>query len=157
MEAVIFVGIQGSGKTTFYRERFFNTHVRVSLDMLRTRHREQILFRACLAAKQPFVIDNTNPLPSDRARYIGEARRAGFRIVAYYFETSLQDAMRRNSRRPGKEKIPAVALAGTLKKLQAPTLEEGFDEVYAVTISPDNKFQLRTSGGERSAGAGSSE
>src|SRR4051812_8782542 len=37
MEAVILIGIQGSGKSTFYRERFFDTHVRVSLDLLKTR------------------------------------------------------------------------------------------------------------------------
>ncbi|HTU33370.1 MAG TPA: AAA family ATPase, partial [Candidatus Acidoferrum sp.] len=95
MEAVIFVGIQGSGKTSFYRERFFNTHVRISLDMLRTRHREGMFFRACLAAGQSFVIDNTNPLPSDRARYVPGARRAGFRVMGYYFESSLGDSMRR--------------------------------------------------------------
>ena len=41
VEAVIFVGLQGSGKSTFYRERFFDTHVRLSLDMLKTRHRER--------------------------------------------------------------------------------------------------------------------
>jgi predicted kinase len=151
MEAVIFIGIQGSGKTSFYRERFFNTHVRISLDMLRTRHREKILLDACLAAKQPFVIDNTNPLLGDRARYIGEARRAGFRVVAYYFETSLGDAMRRNNQRAGKEKIPAVALAGTLKKLQRPTLKEGFDAVYRVTISGEGKFQVESSSQEAAA------
>lgn len=139
MEAVIFVGIQGSGKTSFYRERLFNTHVRISLDMLRTRHRERVLFQACLAAKQPFVIDNTNPLPGDRARYIPEARRAGFRVLGYYFGTSLQDAMRRNNQRAGREKIPAVALAGTLKKLRPPAVEEGFDAIYRVTIC-DGKF-----------------
>src|SRR5690348_16523083 len=99
MEAVIFVGVQGSGKSTFYRERFFDTHVRINLDMLRTRHREQLLLAACLAAKQPFVIDNTNPLPADRARYIGAAREAGFRVIVYFFETSLQDAIRRNKQR----------------------------------------------------------
>ena len=53
MEAVLFCGIQGTGKSTFYVRRFFRTHVRVNLDMLRTRHRELILFNACLAAKQP--------------------------------------------------------------------------------------------------------
>jgi len=37
MEAVIFVGLQAAGKSTFYRERFFDTHVRINLDMLRTR------------------------------------------------------------------------------------------------------------------------
>lgn len=147
MEAVIFIGIQGSGKSSFYRERFFNTHVRISLDMLRTRHREHVLFRACLAAKQPFVIDNTNPLPSDRARYIPEAKGAGFRVIGYHFETSLQDAMRRNSQRA--EKIPAVALAGTLKKLQAPGFQEGFDAIYTVTIS-DGEFVVTEQPGPQS-------
>jgi predicted kinase len=87
MEAVIFVGIQGSGKSSFYRQQFFDTHVRISLDVLRTRHREQLLFAACLAAKQPFVVDNTNPLLRDRARYIEPARKAGFRVVAYFFDS----------------------------------------------------------------------
>ena len=140
MEAVIFVGIQGSGKSSFYRERFFDTHVRISLDVLRTRHREQLLFAACLAAKQPFVIDNTNPLVHDRARYIEPARKAGFRMVAYFFETSLADAMRRNHQRGGKQKVPVPAIAGTLRKLQVPTLEEGYDEIHKVTLSLDGVF-----------------
>src|SRR6202040_2322035 len=113
MEAVIFVGVQGSGKSTFYRERFFDTHVRINLDMLRTRHREQLLLAACLAGKHALVIDNTNPLPSDRARYIGPAREAGFRVVAYFFATSLADAIRRNKERAGKQRIPVPAIAGT--------------------------------------------
>ena len=35
-EIVIFVGIPASGKTTFYKERFFPSHVYVSQDQLRT-------------------------------------------------------------------------------------------------------------------------
>lgn len=142
MEAVIFVGVQGSGKTTFYLERFFDTHVRISLDVLRTRQREQFLLAACLQAKQPFVIDNTNPLPSDRARYIGPARAAGFRVIAYFFQTALRDAIRRNNQRSGKQKIPVPAVASTFRKLCPPTLEEGFDALYTVTISPQNKFEV---------------
>jgi predicted kinase len=139
-EAVIFVGIQGSGKTTFYRERFFETHVRINLDMLRTRRREQLLFEACLQSGQSFVVDNTNPLATDRARYIEPARAAGFSLVAYFFQTDLRDAMRRNNQRAGKSKIPAVALAHTLKKLQPPTLDEGFSKIYTVEISAENRF-----------------
>jgi predicted kinase len=140
MEAVIFMGVQGSGKTTFYRDRFFDTHVRINLDMLKTRHREQLLLAACLAAKQPFVIDNTNPLPSDRARYIGVAREAGFRVVAYFFDTTLRNAIQRNNQRTGKQKIPVPAIAGAFRKLQIPTRQEGFDDVYSVTIGPDGGF-----------------
>jgi predicted kinase len=140
MEAVIFVGVQGSGKTTFYRDHFFDTHVRISLDVLRTRHRERLLLAACLAGKQPFVIDNTNPLPTDRSRYIEPAKKAGFRVVAYFFETSLRDAIRRNKERAGKKKVPVPAIAGTLRKLQPPTREEGLDAIYKVAVAPDGGF-----------------
>ena len=40
MEMVLFVGIQATGKSSFYLERFFRTHVRINLDMLKTHHRE---------------------------------------------------------------------------------------------------------------------
>ena len=50
MEAVLLIGIQASGKTTFYLERFSRTHLRLNLDMLRTRRRERLLLAACLEA-----------------------------------------------------------------------------------------------------------
>ena len=51
MEAVLFIGIQATGKSSFYLERFFRTHVRFNGDMLRTRHREELLVQACLEGK----------------------------------------------------------------------------------------------------------
>jgi len=144
MEAVIFVGVQGSGKTCFYRERFFETHDRISLDVLRTRQREQLLLAACVQGRQAFVIDNTNPLPSDRARYIAPARAAGFRVVVYFFETSLRDAIRRNNQRGGKKKVPVPGVAATFRKLQVPTQEENIDAVYVVKISHENRFVVTT-------------
>jgi predicted kinase len=140
MEVVIFIGIQGSGKSSFFRERFFDTHVRVNLDMLRTRRREELLVAACLEGGQSFVVDNTNPLPSDRARYVGPARAAGFRTVAYFFESSLREAMQRNNLRAGKQRVPAPAVAAAFKKLVRPSAEEGFDEIYTVTLTGDSGF-----------------
>jgi len=142
MEAVIFTGVQGAGKSTFYRERFSDTHIRINLDMLKTRRREQLILEACLAARQSFVVDNTNPLANDRARYVLPARAAGFRVVAYFFETPLGEALRRNNLRLAKKKIPAIAVAGTFKKIQQPTLEEGFDEIHSVTLTAANQFIL---------------
>lgn len=70
MEAILFTGIPASSKSTFYKERFFATHIRINLDMLKTRKREALILQACLAAQQPFVVGNTNILKSERAPYI---------------------------------------------------------------------------------------
>jgi predicted kinase len=143
VEAVIFIGVQGAGKTTFYRERFFDTHVRISLDLLRTRRRERLIFEACIAGLQPLVVDNTNPLAADRARYVRPARAAGFRLIAYFFETELRDAIKRNSQREREKKVPVAAVVGTMKRMQRPLLEEGFDEIHLVQLTAENRFLLR--------------
>ncbi|MGH2603213.1 MAG: AAA family ATPase [Dehalococcoidia bacterium] len=127
MEAVIFVGLQASGKSSFYLARFFRTHVRLNLDMLKTRHRLDLLLRACIEAKQPFVIDNTNVTAARRAPFITSAREARFRVTGDYFDTPLAECLRRNELREGRERIPKQGILGTLKQLEAPTLSEGFD------------------------------
>jgi predicted kinase len=141
MEAVILAGIQGSGKTTFALERFFQTHVRLSLDQLKTRHKENILLHACLAAQQPFVIDNTNVTIEARAHYLRLAKAAGFRCVLYFFETTTRDAIGRNSGRPPNQRVPNLAILGSYKKQQPPTKEEGFDEIYKVRVT-EGRFEL---------------
>lgn len=30
MEAVLLIGVQATGKSSFYKERFFNTHIRIN-------------------------------------------------------------------------------------------------------------------------------
>lgn len=134
MEVLIFTGLQASGKSSFYKERFFNTHVRINLDMLRTRNREERLLQACLEMKQPFVVDNTNPTAADRARYIEPARRANFRVVAYYFQPDVQGSRVRNDLRTGRARVPVGAIYGTVKRLEAPSWEEGFDAIYDVWV-----------------------
>jgi predicted kinase len=140
MQAVIFTGVQGSGKTTFYVERFLNTHVRISLDVLKTRPRERALLETCLATRQPFVVDNTNPKMEVRATYIAAARQAGFRVIGYFFETSLEEALRYNARRRGRALIPAPGVVATYKRLEPPQRSEGYDELFTVTHGADGAF-----------------
>ncbi len=142
MQAVIFMGIQGSGKTTFYAERFLKTHLRISLDLLKTRNKEQQFIQLCLATGQKFVIDNTNPTAVERKRYIEAAKASRFDVIGYFFNTTVHEAIERNSRRTGKENISVIGIRATNKKLQHPTLDEGFDVLYEVTIS-DNKFAVQ--------------
>jgi predicted kinase len=140
MEAVIFIGLQAAGKSSFYRDRFFSSHIRINLDMLKTRNREKIIFQACLSAKQSFVVDNTNPRLEDRERYIQPAKEKDFKIVGYYFQSRLEDCLRRNSQRPSGRSIPEVAFFATQKRLVLPSFDEGFDELYYVKIGTNNTF-----------------
>jgi predicted kinase len=142
MEAVILVGIQAAGKSTFYRERFFATHVRISLDLLRTRHRERSLMAWCLSHGQRLVVDNTNVTAAGRADYIFPARAAGFRVIGYVFESSVPASITRNAGRQQAEQVPAKAIGGTKKRMEWPRREEGFDELHFVRIDPAGGFLI---------------
>ena len=150
MEAIIFSGLQGAGKTTFYRDHFFTTHLRLSLDMLRTRRRETLLLHACLAAKQPFVIDNTNATAEHRARYLAPARAAGFRVVGYHFAIPLATCLARNAARPSGQRVPPVGLYSTNKRLQPPTLDEGFAAISIVRLDDDGSLMVEAMGTDAS-------
>ena len=142
MEAVIFIGIQGTGKSSFYLERFFHTHVRINSDMLKTKHRLRLLLNACLDAKQPFVLDNMNVTKELRAELIAQAKAADFSVVGYYFRSDVASALVRNSERAGSARIPDRGVLGTYKKLELPERAEGFDALYYVHIDPEGKFQV---------------
>jgi predicted kinase len=141
MECVIFIGIQASGKSTFYKEKFFKTHMRINLDMLRTRHRENVFLEASVQSNQPFVVDNTNPAAEDRKKYIELARKHKFKIVGYYFEPDFDISFERNEQRQGKEKVAEAGIKSTFKKLQPPSYAEGFDELYLVR-SLNGQFEV---------------
>ena len=143
MQLIVFCGVQASGKSTFYQQYFAHTHLRLNLDMLKTRHRENILFAAGLASKTKMVIDNTNPNVEARSRYIQRALDAGFEVLAYYFDTDLKSTLMRNRQRIGKANISEVGVRATYKKLEKPTLSEGFSAIYQVKIIGNSEFSIQ--------------
>lgn len=142
MEAVIFIGLQASGKSTFFREHFFKSHIRINLDMLKTRHRESLLLKSCIEMKQSFVIDNTNPTVEDRERYLGAVKGTEFEIIGYYFQSQLSVCIERNNSRSEAERIPERGIRGVYSKLEIPTLNEGFDRLYYVSIKENGEFVI---------------
>jgi len=135
-ELVIFVGLPGSGKSTYYHAHFANTHAHVSKDLMpnaqRRDDRQSLQVEKALAEGRPVVVDNTNPTRDARAPLIAIGKRHGARIIAYYFECSVRLAIVRNAQREGKGRVPNVAIFTTQKKLQPPAQDEGFDEVNVI-------------------------
>ena len=70
VELVILLGLQASGKSTFFRERFAATHEHVSKDLFRNNRnrnrRQRELVEAALGAGCSVVVDNTNPTVQER-------------------------------------------------------------------------------------------
>ena len=134
----ILMGLQGSGKSTFYQIHLANGFVRVNLDTLKTRNREKLLVEDCLNSGKSYAVDNTNPTRSDRERYILPAKEAGYRVVGYFMESKIKDCIKRNALREGSARVPENAIAATSNKLEIPSYDEGFDELYFVKINGES-------------------
>jgi predicted kinase len=137
LECVILVGLPGAGKSTLYRQRFESTHRRVE---------DRRLVDAALAAGASVVVDTTNPRRADRAALIASARSRGARVIGYYFEVTTRAAVARNAVRSGKDRVPNVAIFTVAKRLEPPTIDEGFDELYRVTIAEDRSLLIEIVG-----------
>jgi predicted kinase len=131
----LMIGIPGSGKTTFCRERLFPHHLYISLDQLRTRSAEAELFAFALRRRKNCVIDNTNINALERSRYIPAAKREGARVVGYFFEPELEECVARNAKRLGKARVPEHVIRQKLSRFERPSPDEGFDALYRVKVT----------------------
>jgi len=141
MEIIIFCGIQASGKSTFYKETFFNSHIRISMDLLNTRNKETKFIDLAFQSQSKIVIDNTNPTKNERLKYISQAKTNKYKVICYYFISTLEDSIIRNENRIGKEKISEIGIKSTFKKLEKPNFQEGFDEIYNIELI-NNNFKI---------------
>lgn len=144
-ELLIFIGIQGAGKTSFFRRYFAATHTHISKDLWPSAKnkdaRQQRLMEEAFARGQNVVVDNTNLTPGIRAALIEQAKAAGARVYAYVFEADVSACLARNASRTGRARVPDWVLMEAAKKLAAPTAEEGFDAIFEVRLR-DGGFQV---------------
>lgn len=133
LNLIVFIGLQASGKTTYYESHFADRgYVHINLDSLKTRRREKESFVDALERGADIVIDNTNPTKKDRDRYIPLAKEYGYTVTGYFFQSRLKDCLERNAKR--SRVVPAKGLARCSRILEMPSLAEGFDEIYFVKI-----------------------
>ena len=139
--AVIFMGIPASGKSTFYSRYLAETHVRINLDTLHTRNRENALLEECIEKGRSFAVDNTNPDPETRRKYIESAASAGYTVLGLVFEGNITECKRRNLQRTGKSRVPDAAIYSISSKMRHPRFSEGFDGLLFVKPR-DGDFEL---------------
>jgi len=143
---VVLVGLQGSGKSTFFTERLAATHAHVSKDLMRHAHnrerRQQELVTAALAEGRSIVVDNTNLTPELRKALIEIGHGAGVPVVAYYFKAKLGSCLERNRTRIGRARVPDWVIAVASRRLKPPTPEEGFDAIFQVNLGLDGAFEV---------------
>lgn len=146
LELVVLVGLPGSGKSTFFRERYAATHVHISKDNFRHNRRparrQDELVRQTFEAGRSLVVDNTNVGLAERAELIALARARGARVMGYFFDAEARDCAARNAAREGRAKIPNVGIFAAAKRLVRPSYAEGFDALYVVRIVPGRGFEV---------------
>jgi predicted kinase len=169
VELVILVGIQASGKTTFYRRHLAEGYAHVSLDRWRgqgnVRSKEhRAIMEGLRAAAQAaagvrgVVVDNTNITAQARRRYFdyaAEFAAAGgcpVRLTAYFFDAALDGCLRRNQERPtdaprgSPYRVPPPAIVAFRRRLERPTHQEGFHRLCRVSIDPQGNFLIQEEG-----------
>lgn len=147
LELVVLVGLQGAGKSTFYRDVLARTHAIVSKDLMgrsatRKQARQLREITEHLSAGRSVVVDNTNPTVADRAPLVAHGRAHAARIVCYAFPPDLEASRLRNRQRVGRARVPDLALELTLRRFEHPCLEEGFDALFVVRPAPPG-FDVR--------------
>jgi predicted kinase len=146
LECVILVGLQAAGKSTLYAQRFAGTHAHVSMDLHPNARKKALRIesqlRQALQTGRSVVVDNTNPTIAVRAPLIRIARELGAEVIGYYVEATTREAVARNSKREGRARVPNVGIFATAKRLQPPTLDEGFDRLYRARMRQDGTFEI---------------
>ncbi len=147
MEMIILMGVQASGKSTFYRTHFAATHEHVSKDLLRAsknknkNQKQAELIERAFQEQRSVVVDNTNATLQDRLTLIDLGRRYGAKIIGYYFQLDVLSSRKRNIQRTGKAQVPDVAIFITAHKFTPPSYAEGFDTLYYVRIAEDSTVE----------------
>lgn len=130
---IVITGIPASGKSTLVRQRF-GTYKRINLDKVKSRSREENEILKALNNNENIVVDNTNTTKKARKRYLDFAKSFGVPIRSVYLRCPLDVALKRNESRKGKEQVPSFVVKFYNRKLEVPSLEEGFDSCETIDV-----------------------
>ncbi|XP_067221171.1 bifunctional polynucleotide phosphatase/kinase isoform X2 [Chanodichthys erythropterus] len=142
-EVIVAVGFPGSGKSTFFQTHIIpKGYAYVNRDMLGSWQHCVSACERALKEGQSIVVDNTNPDPESRKRYVDVSQNAGVPCRCFNFTVSLEQAKHNNRFRemvPSATKhVPVndMVFHSYKKKFVAPSLSEGFSEILQIHFVP---------------------
>jgi bifunctional polynucleotide phosphatase/kinase len=125
-ELVVFVGMPGSGKSSYYHKNL-KEHIHIEQDKIGTRPKLlKELDKAFLTGKS-IVIDSTNPSQEKRSEYYEKAKKHNYNIKVIYF---LVNGTGFNKLR--EKPVPDIVYHIYFKNLEAPTAENTEGEILYV-------------------------
>ncbi|MEU2226421.1 ATP-binding protein [Streptomyces sp. NPDC018347] len=147
-DLAVLVGLQASGKSTFFTRCLSGRYALVSKDLIprgaRNRQGRQMrLVEEHLAAGRAVAVDNTNPSPAEWEPLVRAAHAHGATVTAYWFPPDVPGSLRRNAAREGRDRVPDVGVLATLRRLRRPSEADGFDTVREVRFDGRGGFEVR--------------
>lgn len=139
-KVILMVGLPGSGKSTYAQQQGWPVLAsdeirRILLDDATDQKANRTIFallrhmlRRRLELRRPITcVDATNLTPYERRQYIRTAQLCDADIEAVYLDVPIAVCHARNQRRD--RVVPAEVLERMSKRLQPPSIEEGFSAV----------------------------
>lgn len=126
---VIMVGNVASGKTSWCKS-MLPDYSYINRDTLGTMKKCEKKCEEELKNDNNVVIDNTNPTRESRKAFIELANKYGAQCICIHMNTSFQQCKYWNENR--ERKVAMVVLYTYRKRVEIPTLDEGFDYIYTV-------------------------
>uniref|UniRef100_A0A8C9ZY36 Polynucleotide kinase 3'-phosphatase n=1 Tax=Sander lucioperca TaxID=283035 RepID=A0A8C9ZY36_SANLU len=145
-EVIVAVGFPASGKSTFFHTHVIpKGYVYVNRDTLGSWQNCVSACERALKEGRSVAVDNTNPDPESRKRYVDVAKAAGVPCRCFHFSASLEQAKHNNKFRemaPSDSKhakVNDMIFHSYKKHFVAPALPEGFSEILQIHFVPNFK------------------
>ncbi|XP_072249061.1 bifunctional polynucleotide phosphatase/kinase [Leuresthes tenuis] len=145
-EVIVAVGYPASGKSTFFHTHIIpNGYAYVNRDTLGSWQNCVSACERALREGRSVAVDNTNPDPESRKRYVDVAKAAGVSCRCFHFSASLEQAKHNNKFRdmvPSDSKhakVNDMVFYSYKKQFVAPALSEGFSEILHIHFVPNFK------------------
>ncbi|XP_065300234.1 bifunctional polynucleotide phosphatase/kinase isoform X2 [Dermacentor albipictus] len=140
---VVLVGYPASGKSHFAKEYLVSKqYAHINRDMLKSSQKCIEECERSLRRGQSVVVDNTNPDPESRKRFIDIAKKHGCECRCFVMDCTLERAKHNNQFREIKLKgqphvsVTDMVLYNHRSKFKEPSLSEGFSAILKINFVP---------------------